>query len=380
VTTDQTLIIGLAALAGLLLLVLLVLLGYLLGSRARQRQLAEALKEQAAPFTPATGVVASGDAVAPVLADMSSRLHALQTAVAAEEARRGQEDNIWETIRRVEGTLATLNQLSANQQQVQENVNAALRDLNAIKTAQIEERQRWSQEDTAYASLKRLTAVMVGSASAGKAGERLVGDALTNLDPKLLTIDHKVNGKPVEFAVRLPDGKILPIDSKIIAQSDLDRLDQAADADGRGKLERAIQAEVLTRVREVQQYIDERAPGFAAAVITDAAYAVAGPTLSRAYMEYHVLVVPYSLLLPFVFLVVEQHRKSPLRLDDARQVEALERIGQNLEHATQELNGRMSTAITQLNNGRGELLRSIEDARVEVQWLRNIALDSADTP
>ncbi len=358
--SDQQIILALAAAGGLLLLTLLLVIGYLLGSRSRRHQPAPIDKGQLTPIDlSALAALPGVDALAPAFNTLSAQLgevrekvQLLQTSAAVEEERRRQEASVWETIRNVDRTLSTF---------------------------QTEERQRWGPEDSAFTSLQRLTAVMLGSARVGATGERLVQDALRGLPPQWLLSNHRVAGKPVEFAVKLPDGHILPIDSKVAAQDELDRLGQTADPDERKRLEKAIQSAVLSRVSEVHQYIDDRAPGFGVAAISDGAYAVAGPVLSRAYTENRVLVVPYSLVLPFVLLVYEQHRQSPLRLDEARQARLLADIAQHLERAEQEINGRLGNAFTQLDNGRKEIARSLSDARRAVELLNQVAAD-ADAP
>jgi hypothetical protein len=176
---------------------------------------------------------------------------------------------------------------------------------------------------------------MLGSARAGATGERVVQDALRNLPDRWLITNHRVNHKPVEFAVRLPDEQILPIDSKVVAQDELDQLAQAADPAKRRQIEKSIQGALLSRVSEVQQYVDARTPGFGVAAVSDAAYTVAGPILAQAYAEHHVIVVPYSLVLPFVLLVVDQHKPGTANLDRAEQARLLGR-----PQATPDASGR----------------------------------------
>ena len=203
--SDQQIILALAAAGGLLLLTLLLVIGYLLGSRSRRHQPAPIDKGQLTPIDlSALAALPGVDALAPAFNTLSAQLgevrekvQLLQTSAAVEEERRRQEASVWETIRNVDRTLSTF---------------------------QTEERQRWGPEDSAFTSLQRLTAVMLGSARVGATGERLVQDALRGLPPQWLLSNHRVAGKPVEFAVKLPDGHILPIDSKVAAQDELDRL------------------------------------------------------------------------------------------------------------------------------------------------------------
>lgn len=383
---DQAILIGLGAAVGVLLLALALVTGLLLG-RTRGRQVAQVAKGDLVPLAPAT------DMLAPVLQDVRAELRGaiatldqkvfeLQGRVtqdlAAVQARRGAEDRAWESIQRVETALAGLGQSSSTiQQTLQDQVTSALREIGAIKALQAEERQRWAEEDRAFGALQRLTAVMLGSKRAGETGERLVQEALGNLPQQWLIPNHRVNGKSVEFAVRLPDGHILPIDSKVVAREELAALDQA-EPDRRRSLERSIQEKVAGKAAEVRQYLDERSVGFGIAAVPDAAYGVCGPILSRTYQEQHVLLVPYSLLLPFVLMVYEQHRHTEVDMDGERQVRLLAAAQAHLERAQQEINGRLGTALTQLQNARGELSTELTEAARALGQIRARAEVGAD--
>jgi hypothetical protein len=334
--SDQQIILALAAAGGLLLLALLLVIGYLLGSRSRRGQPALIEKGQLTPIDlSALAALPGADALAPAFTTLSAQLgevrekvQLLQTAAAVEDERRRQEAGVWETIRNVDRTLATFS---------------------------TEERQRWGPEDSAFTSLQRLTAVMLGSARVGATGERLVQDALSKLPDTWRITNHKVGSKVVEFAVRLPDELILPIDSKVVAQEDLDQLAQATDPAKQRQLERTIQGEILKRIAEVEQYVDKRTPGFGIAAVSDAAYAVAGPILAQAYTASRVIVVSYSLLLPFVLLIVDQHKQRSVNLDAAEQARLLDDIKQRLTRLDAEINGRLSGALKQLTNSKDEL-------------------------
>ncbi len=317
--TDQTIIIGLGA----LVIVLALVAAYLAGSRGRGRQGAQTTQS-----LPPIALPSGAEALAPVfqtlqgqLTDVAGKLEQLRVVAAAEEARR-------------------------------------------------------PQVDQAYASLQQLTAKLLGSANAGATGERIVEDALSVLPPQWLITDHRVSNKPVEFAVRLPDGLVLPIDSKVVAQADLVALDGAQNGQ-REKLEGRIRNNVLQRASEVRQYVDGRTPGFAVAAIPDAAYRLSAPVLPRAYQEFQVVIVPYSLLLPFVMLCYEQHRRSGVDLDAANQAKLLAEAETHIKRALQELNGRVGRAFVELTNGRDVLNQELSDASRALDLIRSGAAQPA---
>jgi DNA recombination protein RmuC len=365
VTNEQILgiSVGLAALV-------LLLLGYLVGSRVRAR----AGKPGLAPVALPPGA----EALAPAFGELRAQLSELRGQIedvrrtGAEAAgRRSQEDQAWQALARVENSLTQLSQLPTLQQSLQEQVTGAVRELSGLRERVVEERQRWALEDDAFSRLQRLTAVLLGSSTSGAAGERMVQEVLGNLPPQWVVTNHTVSGRRVEFAVRLPDGVILPIDSKVVAQSELDALDREQDDDARKRLEDGIRAQVLQRASEVRKYLDDRSAGFAVAAVPDAVYRLSGTILPRAYQEHRALLVPYSLLAPFVLMVYEQHlRMGTGDLDSQRLARLLADASNHLSQALQEVNGRLSGAITQATNARDALSRELAAAAGALEQVR----------
>src|SRR5258705_9544571 len=77
-------------------------------------------------------------------------------------------------------------------------------------------------EEEARASLRRLESVIAGSSTRGAAGENILEEALRHLPPEMLQRNMWVGGKVVELALRLPGGKLLPIDSKWVSSEALE--------------------------------------------------------------------------------------------------------------------------------------------------------------
>lgn len=367
--TNDQIMLALGAGAAALAMLVLLLLGYVIGSRRR----VSSGKPDALPLNLPPGA----EALAPTftelrtqLGDVRTQIEDLRRASAADQARRAQEDQAWQSIQRVERDLSPLGQLPTLQQSLQEQVAAAMRDLAALKQWQEAQRQRWEREDDAYGSLQRLTALMLGSATAGAAGERVVAEQLEALPPQWRVTNHQVSGKIVEFAIRLPDGLFLPIDSKVVAQTTLDALDREQDSERRARLEREIQKKVLAKAAEVQQYVDERSAGFAIAAVSDGLYRLSGPVMPEAYQKHRALVVPYSLLVPFILMVYEQHRHSG-DVDPARIGRLLSDVQRHLEAAAETLNGHLSKALIQANNARDDLRGKLAAAASAIEQMRD---------
>src|SRR5438445_12770814 len=104
---------------------------------------------------------------------------------------------------------------------------------------------RQQVEDDARQSLRRLEAVIAGSATRGAAGENILEEALRHLPPEMLQRNLWVSGKVCEFALRLPGGKLLAIDSKWTSSAALEEISlQEAEPARRTQLAAAIEKEV----------------------------------------------------------------------------------------------------------------------------------------
>ena len=201
---------------------------------------------------------------------------------------------VWNLVRRTEGQSRDVAELKARLQtegQSQESQAAEIRErmsqaqsaMEGLRSALI---ARQPIEEEARASLRRLESIMAGSSSRGAAGERILEEALRHLPPEMLQRNVWVGGKVVELALRLPGGKLLPMDSKWVSSPALEQLADVSDANRRAQLIGQVEREVERRVREVSQYIDPSATApFALAVIPDAAYDVCRGAIVNAHSQ-----------------------------------------------------------------------------------------------
>ena len=144
---------------------------------------------------------------------------------------------------------------------------------------------------------------MAGSGSRGAAGENILSRALSQLPPDLLETNAAFGGRVVEYALRLPGGRLLPIDSKWTSAAELERLETTDDPGERRRLREQVARDVRARVREMAKYLDpERTLSLAVLAVPDAVHAAAPEAHAEGWRE-GVLVVPYSLALPFVLVL-----------------------------------------------------------------------------
>jgi DNA recombination protein RmuC len=262
------------------------------------------------------------------------------------EAQRGRED--------------ALSSLASAAQDLQGRLAQAQRALAEVKTLA---QARGSQLDRATDSLRRLELVLAGSGSRGAAGENVLASAFVHLPPDLLETNAAFGGRVVEYALHLPDGRLLPIDSKWTSVGELEKLETADDPDERRRLREQVAREVRLRVREMAKYLDpDRTLALAVLAVPDAVHAAAPEAHAEGWRE-GVLVVPYSLALPFVLTLY----RLTVRFGSAPRPEglaaSLARLGELLRRMDEELEGRLSRALVQAANARDALRGDLAEAR-----------------
>ncbi len=228
-----------------------------------------------------------------------------------------------------------------------------------------DERRRIDEEHRQI--VRRLSTVLAGGASKGRAGEHVLREHLSQLPPSMLATDFRVNGKTVEFALLLPDGRRLPVDSKWAALAELEAFEAAEDATEREACSRAVERAVAARAKEVAQYLDPAltAP-VAVAAVPDAVYA----TLKRAHADAFakgVVIVPYSSALPIVLFLWSLVQ----RFGDATDVQrALAEVASFLDSMEAVIENKFQRAATMIMNGADEFRSQLGKARGSIAQAR----------
>jgi RmuC family len=293
------------------------------------------------------------DEATEALRALNAQLHAELTArleIQAAELRRiadatGQRDRVTEHLR--DGLDAT-------------------RQILELIQARDEERRGSETENREV--VRRLATVLAGGNTKGRAGEHVLREHLGQLPPSMLATDFRVNGKVVEFGLRLPNGRRLPIDSKWAAVAELEAMEAEEDATRRAECARKVEKAVAARAKDVGQYIDPAVTSpVAVAAVPDAAYQV----LSRAHavaFSKNVVIVPYSTALPiilFLYALVE-------RFGDAADVQAaLAEVGTLLDAMDLVVENKFSKAGTMIANGADEFRSHLGKARGSIARARH---------
>ncbi len=242
-------------------------------------------------------------------------------------------------------------------EQLRQGLDGARRALDELRTR---DQERRATDGEQREVIRRLATVLAGGSSKGRAGEHVLREHLSQLPPGMLTSDFRVNGRVVEFGLVLPDGRRLPIDSKWSALAELEALDAATDTVARDQSARAVERLVVSRTKEVAQYLDPAltAP-VAVAAVPDAVFAVLKRAHADAFAQ-GVIVVPYSNALPIVLFLYELVR----RYGDVSDAHAsLAEVARVLDALDAIVENKVAKAATMLTNGADEFRSHLGKAR-----------------
>lgn len=288
------------------------------------------------------------DAVSRSLGQLQSGL--TQMARTQDELRRDVQQARESSLRQVaDATLGLKGEIGAAQR--------ALAEVKAL------EQGRARQMEQAADALRRLEAVVAGSSTRGVAGENILARALTQLPPDLLEINVAFGGKIVEYALRLPGGRLLPIDSKWTSVPTLERMAEVVDAQERKKLQEQVGRDVRLRAREMAKYLDpERTLSIAVLAVPDAVYEAAPEVHAEAYRQ-GVLVVPYTLALPYVLALYRLSLRFGATVDSDQMAERLRALDQALRRVGDEAESRLSRGLSQAQNARDAIREHVLEAQ-----------------
>ncbi len=291
----------------------------------------------------------------------------------------------------VQQTVRTQELLSQSLGQVQDslkgNLAEAQRGLQAeiaktrelVAQMQAADQAREAQEQEARTALKRLETVLAGTKSRGIAGENILGAILAQLPAELRETNLTINNKPVEFALRLPHGRLLPIDSKWPALSQLERLQETDDPALRKALADEIQSEVKKKIREVVKYLDpDRTIRLGVLAVPDAVFDLCVDAHVEAFKQ-GIVIISYTQVIPYLLSLLQVILRFGTEIDTARLSQALTTIADSLEKMDGEVDGRLSRTITQLQNSREDLKAHLSRARQGVRGL-HVEASPAELP
>jgi DNA recombination protein RmuC len=286
------------------------------------------------------------------------------------------QNNVTQNIGGLSTTLARTDSATTSLVQTTESLRG---DLNAAQGTLAELRTlshaQQGLEKQATESIQRLERVLAGSQSKGSAGENIVGMMLSKLPPEWQVRNFSVGNKVVEFGIRLPNGLVLPIDSKWAASSLLEEFVICEDMKKRQKITSQIQSVVLDRAAEIKKYIDPNlTSNFGIAAVPDSVFELCSEILPDL-IQLNVVLISYSMFQPYLLLVFQTTLKTLKTLDLKKLDAYLLSTEGSMETLQEELEGRFSRALVMLDNSRAEMSACLSKLRAGLAGLQGGARD-----
>lgn len=204
-------------------------------------------------------------------------------------------------------------------------------------------------------SLRRLEAIIAGTHSKGAAGENILDVVFSKLPLEWQVRDFPIGNKIVEFGLRLPNNRILPIDSKWPATDLVERLAACDDPHERQRLKDQIGTTVIAKAKEVRKYLDPNLTmSFGVAAVPDAVYDLTADAQVVCF-EHNVVLVAHSMFIPYLLLVFQTVLKTSQDIDLEKLDAHLRDAEKSAASLQQELEGRFSRAITMLQNSKTDM-------------------------
>jgi DNA recombination protein RmuC len=235
---------------------------------------------------------------------------------------------------------------------IRDELSRAKNDLTALQS---HTKAREAIERDTAESIKRLEAVIAGTQSKGMAGENILELMFSRLPAEWQMRNFTVGNKTVEFGLRLPNNRILPIDSKWAATHLLEQFISCQDVNEQLLIKGKIEKTIIDKAKEVQKYIDTNLTvNFGVAVIPDAVYELCCGIHCDAFKS-KVVLVSYSMFIPYLLLVIESAHKDSQSIDEAKLRDYLHTAQSTIERLQGEIENRFSRALTMLDNSRTEI-------------------------
>lgn len=218
--------------------------------------------------------------------------------------------------------------------------------------------------------IKRMDEIIAGTSSKGMSGEEILRETFKKLPPEMIETNFQVRGKIVEFALVLPNGKKLPIDSKWPAGNLLVALEKEESQEKRKEIIEEIDKEVIRRIKEVKQYIDPTLTwSQAIAALPDSVYSVCRQAHLKAREE-NVILIPYSMVLPLLLYMYRLHLQYAISIDIENLQNHLIAISKELDEMENILENKIYRGVTMISNAYSDYKKAISKVRSSIVELK----------
>ncbi|MBI1953174.1 MAG: DNA recombination protein RmuC [Candidatus Omnitrophica bacterium] len=190
----------------------------------------------------------------------------------------------------------------------------------------------------------------------GQAGENILREVLRVFPPEWIQSPYR----DVEFGLVLFDRRVVPVDSKFTGIELLDQLGQSQNENEKAALAKEIERRILERAREVSKYLDPSSTtSVAVCAVPDSAYGLLRKAHYSSYKEYRVVLMPYSMTVPYLLSLYDLHLSNVGQIDEVR----LEAFVASVEQAVKTLNEVMENKVkdagTRVSNAYRECVQAI---------------------
>lgn len=218
-------------------------------------------------------------------------------------------------------------------------------------------------------SMKGFENLFYGSKSKGLAGENILRELFKIFPSEWMVFDYQIEGKPVEFGLKLPDGRVVPIDSKVVAVAEMNKLEEEQNEEVRTKLIKKIEAEVAKKIKEVSSYVHPPITwDRALMMVPDALYSILKESFMKAYRQ-SVILIPYSMAIPYVLTFLDLHKRTLATYDEQQVRSFLEDLDRVLGEMETVLENQIARGNTMIGNAYNEYKRLVGKVRGRMTYL-----------
>lgn len=237
---------------------------------------------------------------------------------------------------------------------------------DSIESLKLAEEIRKEREKEFLERMRRIDEILAGTFTKGSSGEEILRETFKKLPPEMIETNFQVRGKVVEFALILPNGKRLPIDSKWPASKLLLNLEKETDPEKKKEIVEEIEKEVIKRIKEVKQYIDPDLTWTQAiAAVPDSVYSVCKIAHLKAKEE-NVILMPYSMVLPLLLYIYRFHLQYAISLDIENLQTHLMGLAKTLDEIENILENKIYKGMTMISNAYFEYKNKIAQIRASL--------------
>jgi DNA recombination protein RmuC len=279
---------------------------------------------------------------------------------------------ISERLQEIKEKISLGSQLQDNLKNGLEKTREELKSLTRDLLEELRKRDeiRKEREREFLERIKRIDEIIAGTSAKGLSGEEILTETFKKLPPEMIETNFKVGGKVVEFALVLPNGKRLPIDSKWPAGNLLLKLEKEQDQEKRKEIIEEIEEKVIERIKEVKQYIDPNLTWSQAVVaLPDSVFSVCKKAHLRA-RENNIILIPYSMVLPLLLYMYRLHLQYAISIDIENLQNHLLAISKNLDEMENILENKIYRGATMISNAYSEYKQYLSQIRSSIIKLK----------